>query len=147
MIDAAVAAIRAGEPVVLPTDTVYGLCAEPTAQAARLVARLKGREERQPTALLAPSVDTLLELVPELHCPLMAAIGAEDHNPSPEVGERLRETLAQSPHETCVDLYEGAGHAFFADYRPSYRPAPAALLWVRVVPFLARHLRDAQGAG
>jgi L-threonylcarbamoyladenylate synthase len=66
VIDAAVAAIRAGEPVVLPTDTVYGLCAEPTARAARLVARLKGREERQPTALLAPSVDTLLELVPEL---------------------------------------------------------------------------------
>ena len=62
----AVAAIRAGEPVVLPTDTVYGLCAEPTAEAALLVARLKGREERQPTALLAPDLETLLELVPEL---------------------------------------------------------------------------------
>ena len=66
MIDAAVAAIRAGEPVVLPTDTVYGLCAEPTAAAALRVARLKGREERQPTALLAPSVEALLECVPEL---------------------------------------------------------------------------------
>jgi L-threonylcarbamoyladenylate synthase len=62
----AVAAIRAGEPVVLPTDTVYGLCAEPTAEAAVRVARLKGREERQPTALLAPNVELLLELVPEL---------------------------------------------------------------------------------
>jgi L-threonylcarbamoyladenylate synthase len=62
----AVAAIRAGEPVVLPTDTVYGLCAQPTAEAAVLVARLKGREERQPTALLAPNVELLLELVPEL---------------------------------------------------------------------------------
>ena len=31
MIDAAVAALRAGKPVVLPTDTVYGLCAEPLA--------------------------------------------------------------------------------------------------------------------
>jgi L-threonylcarbamoyladenylate synthase len=66
VIDAAIAAIRAGEPVVLPTDTVYGLCAEPTAEAASLVARLKGREERQPTALLAPSVGTLLGLVPDL---------------------------------------------------------------------------------
>ena len=62
----AVAAIRAGEPVVLPTDTVYGLCAEPTAEAALRVARLKGRDARQPTALLAPDVETLLELVPEL---------------------------------------------------------------------------------
>jgi carboxymethylenebutenolidase len=85
-----------------------------------------------------------LELVGQLHCPLLAAVGAEDHNPSPELGERLRAALAQSPFETQVDVYEGAGHAFFADYRPSYRPAPAALLWERVVPFFARHLQDEQ---
>ena len=81
-----------------------------------------------------------LELVPQLHCPLLAAVGDEDHNPSPEVAERLRAALTQSPQETRFDLYEGAGHAFFADYRPTYRPGPAALLWERVVPFLARHL-------
>jgi carboxymethylenebutenolidase len=84
-----------------------------------------------------------LEMVESLHCPLMAAVGAEDHNPSSELGAELRERLAQTPHETCVDVYEGAGHAFFADYRPSYRPVPAALLWERVVPFLARHLQGA----
>ena len=67
MIDEAVAAIRAGEPVVLPTDTVYGLCADPSREGpAREVARLKGREERQPTALLVRDVDLLLEYVPEL---------------------------------------------------------------------------------
>jgi carboxymethylenebutenolidase len=81
-----------------------------------------------------------LELASQLRCPLYAAIGAEDHNPSPEVGARLRDALAGSPHETQVDVYEGAGHAFFADYRPTYRPEPAALLWSRVVPFLERHL-------
>jgi carboxymethylenebutenolidase len=84
-----------------------------------------------------------LELVPQLHCPLLAAVGAEDHNPSPELGERLRAALAQTSHETRVDIYEGAGHAFFADYRPSYRPGPAALLWERVVPFLDNHLHGA----
>jgi carboxymethylenebutenolidase len=83
-----------------------------------------------------------LDLAERLHCPLMAAIGAEDHNPSPVIGERLRERLASTPHETVVDIYEGAGHAFFADYRPSYRPVPAARLWERVVPFLATHLQD-----
>jgi carboxymethylenebutenolidase len=84
-----------------------------------------------------------LELVGSLHCPLYAAIGADDHNPSPQVGERLREALAHTPYETTVDFYDGAGHAFFADYRPSYRPQPAALLWQRVVPFLAKHLQPA----
>lgn len=81
-----------------------------------------------------------LELAGQLSCPLMAAVGAEDHNPSPAIGELLRERAAASGQEVTVDVYEGAGHAFFADYRPSYRPEPAALLWERVVPFFARHL-------
>jgi carboxymethylenebutenolidase len=81
-----------------------------------------------------------LELAPRLHCPLLAAVGAEDHNPSPAIGEQLLELALQSGMEVQVDVYEGAGHAFFADYRPTYRPAPAAQLWERIVPFLARHL-------
>jgi carboxymethylenebutenolidase len=88
-----------------------------------------------------------LDLVGNLRCPLLAAIGAEDHNPSPQIGERLREKLADAPYETRVDIYEGAGHAFFADYRPSYRPGPAAALWERIVPFLDAHLGEEQGQG
>ncbi len=90
----------------------------------------------------APRPRPPLELAGQLCCPLLAAVGAEDTNPSPALGERLREAAGEGPHEVQVDVYEGAGHAFFADYRPTYRPAPAALLWKRVVPFLARHLRD-----
>jgi L-threonylcarbamoyladenylate synthase len=63
----AAAALRAGEPIVLPTDTVYGLCAaahEP-APTERLY-RLKGRDPVQPSALLAADLDTLLEWIPEL---------------------------------------------------------------------------------
>src|SRR4029450_8086964 len=49
-----VAAMRAGKPVVLPTDTVYGLCADPRQEeAVRRLYRLKGREDVQPTALVA----------------------------------------------------------------------------------------------
>jgi carboxymethylenebutenolidase len=81
-----------------------------------------------------------LELASNLHCPLLAAVGAEDHNPSPALGEQLRERARASGREVQVDIYEGAGHAFFADYRPTYRPEPAAKLWQRVEPFLARHL-------
>jgi len=63
----AVEAIRAGRPVVLPTDTVYGLCADSENEAAAAeVSRLKGRGERQPIAILARDVDGLLERVPEL---------------------------------------------------------------------------------
>jgi L-threonylcarbamoyladenylate synthase len=63
----AVAAIRDGEPVLLPTDTVYGLVtsADRKEYAARLY-RLKGRAGKQPTALLAASIDRLFECLPEL---------------------------------------------------------------------------------
>jgi carboxymethylenebutenolidase len=81
-----------------------------------------------------------LELAERLGCPLLAAIGAEDGNPSPELGEQLRERASASGQEVEVDVYEGAGHAFFADYRPTYRPQAAAKLWQRVVPFLAGKL-------
>lgn len=61
------AALRAGKPVVLPTDTVYGLCADGYHEApARRLARLKGRAEEQPIALLAADLDALLDAVPEL---------------------------------------------------------------------------------
>jgi L-threonylcarbamoyladenylate synthase len=62
----AVAALRAGLPVLLPTDTVYGLAALPTEEAAAKVYELKGRAAAQPTALLAADVDALLAVVPEL---------------------------------------------------------------------------------
>jgi L-threonylcarbamoyladenylate synthase len=53
--------------VLLPTDTVYGLCTSAESEEAALrVYRLKGRAETQPTALLAASVDDLLQLLPEL---------------------------------------------------------------------------------
>jgi L-threonylcarbamoyladenylate synthase len=62
-----IAALEAGEPVLLPTDTVYGLAtsAEREDYATR-VYRLKGREATQPTALLAPSIEVLFDCLPEL---------------------------------------------------------------------------------
>jgi L-threonylcarbamoyladenylate synthase len=59
--------VRAGEPVVLPFDTVYGLAADPANEAAvRRLYGLKGRGSEQPSALVAAGVDQLLDHVPEL---------------------------------------------------------------------------------
>ena len=63
----AVDAIRRGQPIVLPSDTVYGLCADAYRnEPAERVYRLKGRGRTQPTALLAIDVETLVECIPEL---------------------------------------------------------------------------------
>jgi L-threonylcarbamoyladenylate synthase len=67
VIDDVVAALRGGKPVVLPTDTVYGLCADAFhEEPVRRLYRLKGREDVQPTALLAADEGVLLEAIPEL---------------------------------------------------------------------------------
>jgi L-threonylcarbamoyladenylate synthase len=67
VISEAVDAIRCGKLVVFPADTVYGLGATPySAEPVDRLARLKGRDSTQPTALMAESVDMLLECVPEL---------------------------------------------------------------------------------
>ena len=63
----AVDAIRAGQPVLLPADGVYGLCASPAPEApVRRLYELKGRDDGQPSAIIAASIDTLFEWVPEL---------------------------------------------------------------------------------
>lgn len=62
----AVAALRAGLLVLLPTDTVYGLVSVPSEDAATRLYELKGRTRAQPTAILGATVEAMLAAIPEL---------------------------------------------------------------------------------
>jgi L-threonylcarbamoyladenylate synthase len=67
LIDETVAAVKAGKPVILPTDTVYGLCADAYREGpVRRLYQLKGRPETVPTAMLAADLEAILDAVPEL---------------------------------------------------------------------------------
>jgi len=66
VIDTAVHALRAGEPVVLPTDTVYGLCSRLDEEAVQRMYGLKGRLPDQPTAILFANVKDALTAAPGL---------------------------------------------------------------------------------
>jgi L-threonylcarbamoyladenylate synthase len=67
VIDSAVAAINAGKLVVLPTDTVYGLCANPyRSEPAEKIFDVKGRDQQQAIALIASDLEMLFECIPEL---------------------------------------------------------------------------------
>jgi L-threonylcarbamoyladenylate synthase len=67
--NAAVAALRAGRAVILPTDTVYGLCALP--EHEDVLYELKGRDRSKPVALLAADVAALVAAVPSLDASLL----------------------------------------------------------------------------
>jgi carboxymethylenebutenolidase len=82
-----------------------------------------------------------IDMVPNLSCPLLALFGIEDDSPSPEQAERMKALLDEHGKTYEWVMYENAGHAFFADYRPSYRAVPAQDMWHRVLLFYDKHLR------
>lgn len=62
--DAAVDALRAGDAVVYPTETVYGMGADATdSDAVERVFELKGRSRDKPLSVAFPDVETALSTV------------------------------------------------------------------------------------
>ena len=60
-------AVEAGQLVIVPTDTVYGLACRPDREAAvRALSALKRRTADRPIALVAAGIEPVAELVPEL---------------------------------------------------------------------------------
>ena len=110
-VEEVVAAIRTGKPAVLPTDTVYGLCADAYREAPVLrLARLKRRPEGQPIALLAAELDAILDAVPELRG--RAAVTARALLPGPYTlvlpnpGRRFRWLSAVRPDTIGIRVPE-----------------------------------------
>jgi carboxymethylenebutenolidase len=76
----------------------------------------------------------------DLRCPLLGLFGADDKYPSPDDVAELGRLLTQAGKEHEFHTYDGAGHAFFATDRPSYRPEAAKDGWQRIWDFFGRHL-------
>jgi carboxymethylenebutenolidase len=94
-----------------------------------------------PDAVTTPQRPTpVIDLVPQLHCPLYVVCGEEDQNPSPADAAELRKRLENARKNFQCELFRDAGHAFFADYRPSYRERAAFDLWPKMVAFFKTHL-------
>ena len=82
----------------------------------------------------------ILDLIGQLRSPLFAVFGEEDQNPSVAQSEELKKRAQAAGKDATVKVYNGAGHAFLADYRPSYREGPATELWNDAVAFFNKHL-------
>jgi carboxymethylenebutenolidase len=85
-------------------------------------------------------VTNLVDRLPHLRAPLLGLFGNEDSHPGPEQVDELDQILTahDKPHE--FHRYDGAGHAFFAVDRPSYRVAAANDGWERIATFFDTHL-------
>lgn len=76
-----------------------------------------------------------------LHCPLLVVVGGQDQNPSPDDGKAIVARAAELGKDARLSVYEDAGHAFFADYRPNYVEPAAHRLWDELQELWAKHLR------
>lgn len=85
-------------------------------------------------------VEPLTLLLGDLSCPLLGLFGAEDKYPAPEEVAELEQLLEAAGKEFEFHTFEGAGHAFFATDRPSYRPEAATEGWRLIWDFFGRTL-------
>lgn len=94
-------------------------------------------EEATTAARPAPVMD----LVDGLAVPLFIVGGAEDENPSPELLAALEAKLAAAgKSDVTLRVFDDCGHAFLADYRPSYKEGPARELWPMLIDFFRTRL-------
>jgi carboxymethylenebutenolidase len=82
-----------------------------------------------------------LDMVGQLHCPLFGVFGEEDQNPPVALEGELKKRAQAAGKDVTTKIYKNAGHAFLADYRPSYREAAAQELWRDVQSFFGEHLK------
>lgn len=81
-----------------------------------------------------------LDLAPQLKCPLLCCFGETDGSIPVSDVEKLRDNLKESKKPWKVNIYPGAGHAFFNDTRPSYHAAAAGDAGNEVLAFYRKYL-------
>ena len=96
-----------------------------------------GRLEGQTNAL-RPTFP--LDVAPTLKVPVLGLYGAADTGISQESVEKMRAALKTANGKSQIVVYPDTPHAFFADYRPSYRKEPASDGWNRMQEWFKSHL-------
>ena len=79
-----------------------------------------------------------LDLVDRISAPVLGLYGAKDQGIPVSDVEDMRADLAKAGKKAEFVIYPEAGHAFHADYRPSYRAAEAADGWARLLAWFER---------
>jgi carboxymethylenebutenolidase len=95
--------------------------------------------------LVAPAKAALqpaypVELAPHLKVPVLGLYGGADAGISIENVEQMRAALKAAGNTASeIIVYDGAPHAFYADYRPSYRKDAADDGWKRMQAWLKKY--------
>lgn len=84
-----------------------------------------------------------IDLVKDINAPILGLYGGQDDGIPVESIEQMKAALAKGSDaaKACeFIIYPDAGHAFHADYRPSYRQEAAKDGWQRTVAWFGKYL-------
>jgi carboxymethylenebutenolidase len=79
------------------------------------------------------------DIVGDLEVPVLGLYGGMDKAIPKPLIEAMRAELAAARGASKIIVYEDAGHAFFADYRPSYVKADAEASWKEATAWVKTH--------
>jgi carboxymethylenebutenolidase len=80
-----------------------------------------------------------VDIAANLKTPVLGLYGGKDEGIPQESIEKMKAALAQGTSKSAFVVYPDAGHAFNADYRPSYVEADAKDGWKRCLAWLNQH--------
>jgi carboxymethylenebutenolidase len=90
----------------------------------------------------ANSPSNPLDYPGDLKMPVLGLFGGQDPSIPQDTIEQMKQDVANGPmvaRGSQFVVYSDAPHAFFADYRPSYRKADAEDGWRRAIAFFKEH--------
>ena len=80
-----------------------------------------------------------LDVVGALKVPMLGLYGGQDKGITAPQIDAMRQKLAAAGGASKIIVYSDTGHAFFADYRPSYNKADAEESWKQATDWLKAH--------
>jgi len=80
-----------------------------------------------------------VDVAESIAVPVLGLYGGQDQGIPLSTVENMREALKRARAACEIHVYPDAPHAFFADYRPSYRAGEAEDGWRRMLDWFRRH--------
>jgi carboxymethylenebutenolidase len=80
-----------------------------------------------------------IDIAPTLTVPVLGLYGGADGGIPVATVEQMKAALAKGHSHSEIVIYPEAGHAFNADYRPSYIESAAKDSWQRAVSWMKKH--------
>lgn len=88
-----------------------------------------------------PSLVTGFDVVKDIKAAFPGMYGEKHTGPTPDDAKKFGDMLKQTNPSSEIVIYQGVGHGFFADYRPSSNAEAAADAWERCTGLFAKTLK------